>query len=212
MNTVTNKHGGHWHRQRPSLLTLSHHHPPRAPYLYSHSCTSFPFVFVVEEPGGSYRAISTGTVTVLDSWLLLLAGKKHSSSQERTRSDPDFNFFLEQDISSGGLDPDFEEASNAPTSVVDFWGRNPQRKPFAPSSPVREFFWESHWLVCDGSLRPPVCCEGGSETCCRVGGTPADHVGGLWSETRWLACDAFSKSSVSNVVRRKRCAGRVLVA
>ena len=63
MNTVTNKHGEHWHRQRPSLLTLSHHHPPRASYLYSPSCTSFLFVFVVEEPGGSYRAIS---VTVLD--------------------------------------------------------------------------------------------------------------------------------------------------
>jgi len=22
-------------------------------------------------------------------------------------------------------------------------------------------------------------------------GTPADHAGGLWSETRWLACDVF---------------------
>ena len=58
------------------------------------------------------------------TWLLLLAGKKHSSSHPRTLSDPGFSdqgFFLEQDISSGGLDPEFAEASNAPTSVVDFW-------------------------------------------------------------------------------------------
>ena len=67
-----------------------------------------------------------------------------------------------------------------------------QRKSFAPSSPVREFFGEGYWLVCDGSLRPPACREGGSETCCRVEGHACCRIGGLWSETRWLACDMLS--------------------
>ena len=144
---------------------------------------------VVEEPGGSYRAISTRTVTVLDLWLLLLlAGKKHSSSQPRTRSDPDFSdlgFFLEQDISSGGLDPGFEEASKRTWSLVKESTNVSLLHPLVLS----ESFCGKviGWSAMDALAPQPV--MGWIETWCRVGGT---HVGGLSSETRWLACDVFA--------------------